>query len=166
MTPHPLALAALLPLLLAAAGPPKKGEPALTQQTMRSGGVRPAEQTALSFDSADLAFELLPDRYRLNGVATLGFTARRPVNRLVLDLDRNLPVAAVAIDGVALDKAAWSNPEGQLVIRLPRPLAAGQKVSARIAYGGVPHVAVNAPWGDGVVWSKTPDGRLWFATTA
>jgi aminopeptidase N len=27
-------------------------------------------------------------------------------------------------------------------------------------------VAVNAPWDDGVVWSKTPDGRTWFATTA
>jgi aminopeptidase N len=39
-------------------------------------------------------------------------------------------------------------------------------VSARITYGGTPHVAVKAPWDDGMVWSKTPDGRTWFATTA
>jgi aminopeptidase N len=39
-------------------------------------------------------------------------------------------------------------------------------VTAKITYGGTPHVAVKAPWDDGMVWSKTPDGRTWFATTA
>ncbi|MBB4619543.1 M1 family metallopeptidase [Sphingomonas abaci] len=146
--------------------PPAKGTPPVTAQTQRSGGVRPPEQLAMRFDTADLAFELLPDRYRLEGVATLGFTATAPLERLVIDLDRNLPVRAIAIDGVDLPPAAWSNPEGQLVVRLPRPLANGQSVSARITYGGTPHVAVRAPWDDGVVWSKTRDGRTWFATTA
>ena len=146
--------------------PPAKGTPPVTAQTQRSGGVRPPEQLAMRFDSADLAFELLPDRYRLEGVATLGFTATAPLARLVIDLDRNLPVRAIAIDGVDLPVTAWSNPEGQLVVRLPRPLAAGQSVSARITYGGTPHVAVRAPWDDGVVWSKTKDGRTWFGTTA
>ncbi|MEG8052393.1 hypothetical protein QP185_02415 [Sphingomonas aerolata] len=70
------------------------------------------EQTALQFDHADLAFEVLPDAQRLNGVATLRFTARAPVARLPIDLDRNLPVSAIAIDGVALPASAWTNPEG------------------------------------------------------
>ncbi len=146
--------------------PPAKGTPALTEQTKVSGGLRPAEQTALTFDRADLAFELHPDSYRLTGVATLDFTAKAPVARLVIDLDRNLPVTAIAIDGVTLPTGRWSNPQGQLIIPLPRPLAAGGKVSARITYGGTPHVAVRAPWDDGVVWSKTPAGATWFATTA
>ena len=48
--------------------------------------------------------------------------------------------------------------------RLPRAfLPAGGKVTATITYGGTPHVAVKAPWDDGMVWSKTPDGRTWFA---
>ncbi|MDR6127319.1 aminopeptidase N [Sphingomonas sp. SORGH_AS802] len=156
-------LAASAPLDTA---PPAKGTPPVTAQTKRSGGVRPPEQLAMRFDSADLAFELLPDRYRLEGVATLGFTATAPLDRLVIDLDRNLPVRAIAIDDVDLPATAWSNPEGQLVVRLPRPLAAGQSVRARITYGGTPHVAVRAPWDDGVVWSKTKDGRTWFGTTA
>jgi aminopeptidase N len=162
----------LAPLALMAASapldtaPPAKGTPPVTAQTKRSGGVRPPEQLAMRFDSADLAFELLPDRYRLEGVATLGFTATAPLDRLVIDLDRNLPVRAIAIDGVDLPATAWSNPEGQLVVRLPRLLAAGQSVRARITYGGTPHVAVRAPWDDGVVWSKTKDGRTWFGTTA
>lgn len=161
-------IAALLALAVAqaapAATPPAKGTPPLTEQTERSGGERPAEQLALRFDSADLAFEVLPDRYRLEGVATLRFTAKSPVRRLLIDLDRNLPVSAVTIDGAALAPGAWTNPDGLLTIRLPRSLAAGQAVMARITYGGVPHVAVRAPWDGGFVWAKTADGKPWVAT--
>ena len=155
----------LAPFLLAAA-PPEKGHPPLTAQTQRSGGVVAPEQAALAFEHADLAFEVLPERQALEGVATLTFTAKAPLTRLLIDLDRNLPVRAVAIDGTALAPGAWRNPDGRLAISLPRPLAAGRRVVARLTYGGQPHVAVRAPWDDGMVWSKTPDGRTWFATTA
>jgi aminopeptidase N len=159
--------AVLLALLAtAAADLPQKGEPPITALTKRSGGERPAEQLALRFDAADLSFEVLPDTRRLNGVATLTFTTTAPVPRLLIDLDRNLAVSAVSIDGAPLRPGSWSNPEGRLAIALPRPLASGRRVTARIAYGGTPHVAVNAPWDDGVVWAKTPDGMTWFATTA
>ncbi len=161
-----LLLAASTLALLAAAPLPKKGEPPITAQTQRSGGVLTAEQTALAFESADLAFEVLPDTETLNGVATLVFAAKAPIARLPIDLDRNLAVSAIAIDGVPLPASAWTNPEGRLTITLPKPLAAGGRVTARITYGGTPHVAVRAPWDDGMVWSKTPDGRTWFATTA
>ncbi|MGA1797586.1 M1 family metallopeptidase [Sphingomonas sp. 4RDLI-65] len=161
-----LLLAASATALLAAAPLPKKGEPAITTQTQRSGGVLTPEQTALRFDSADLAFEVLPETESLNGVATLVFTAKAPLTRLPIDLDRNLPVSAIAIDGVPLAPLAWTNPEGRLTITLPKPVPAGGKVTAKITYGGTPHVAVKAPWDDGMVWSKTPDGRTWFATTA
>jgi aminopeptidase N len=161
-----LLLAASATALLAAAPLPKKGEPAITAQTQRSGGVLTAEQTALTFDSADLAFEVLPESESLNGVATLVFTAKAPISRLPIDLDRNLPVSAITVDGVPLAPSAWTNPEGRLTITLPKPVAAGGKVTAKITYGGTPHVAVKAPWDDGMVWSKTPDGRTWFATTA
>jgi aminopeptidase N len=161
-----LLLAASATALLAAAPLPKKGEPAITAQTQRSGGVLTPEQTALRFGSADLAFEVLPETESLNGIATLVFTAKAPLARLPIDLDRNLPVSAIAIDGAPLAPSAWSNPEGRLMITLPKPVPAGGKVTAKITYGGTPHVAVKAPWDDGMVWSKTPDGRTWFATTA
>ncbi|WP_375391097.1 M1 family metallopeptidase [uncultured Sphingomonas sp.] len=161
-------LALLLTLLAApaVAALPKKGEPPLTKLTMLSGGERPAEQLAVRFDSADLRFELLPDIERLNGIATLVFTAKQPLTRLLIDLDRNLPVSAIAVDGVALHSGEWSDPEGRLFITLPHPVPVGQRVTAQITYGGTPHVAVRAPWDDGVVWSKTPAGQTWFATTA
>ena len=161
-----MSVAASSSAALPAATLPAKGEPPLTAQTQRSGGAIAPDQARLGFDSADLAFEVLPEQQALRGVATLRFTARAPLDRLALDLDRNLPVDAIAIDGTDLPRAAWSNPEGRLVVTLPRRVATGARVTARISYGGTPHVARNAPWDDGMVWSKTPDGRTWFATTA
>jgi aminopeptidase N len=153
-------------LTLIAAAPVKKGEPPLTAQTMRSGGPIDADQAKLRFDSADLALEIVPAEQRLQGVATLTFTVKAALGVLVIDLDRNLPVDSIAINGRKLPQSAWRNPEGRLTITLPRTVAAGGTLVARIAYGGTPHVAVNAPWDDGVVWSTTTDGRLWFGTTA
>ena len=158
----------LAPALLAltAASLPGKGEPAITPQTARSGGPIDPDQAKLRFDAADLRFDVLPQTETLNGTAILTFTARAPLDRLVIDLDHNLGPNMVAIDGVQLAPSAYSNPDGRLVITLPHSIAAGGHVTATIGYGGTPHVAVKAPWDVGMVWSKTPDGRTWFATTS
>ncbi len=119
----------------------------------------------MRFDAADLSFEVLPATEQMRNKAILTFTAKAPIDRLVIDLDRNLGPQAVAIDGKPLPRTAFANPEGRLTIKLPHQYAAGQTVTTTITYGGIPHVAVQAPWDDGVVWSKTKDGRLFFATT-
>ncbi|MDO7841248.1 M1 family metallopeptidase [Sphingomonas immobilis] len=161
-----LLLLPLAALSLGAADLPKPGEPALTPQTAASGGPVDPEQAKLAFDDADLVFEIFPERQAITGVATLRFTAKAPLARLVVDLDRNLPVGGIVLNGEPLSKSAWSNPEGKLAIALPRPARTGDTIVARITYGGTPHVAVEAPWDDGFVWAKTPDGRPWVATTA
>ena len=153
-------------LLLTAAHLPQKGEPAISVQTQRSGGAIDPDQAKLGFDSADLQFEVLPAEERLNGVATLVFSARAPLDKLVIDLDHNIAPSAVAIDGKPLPRSAFADPDGRLTIQLPKRVPTGGHVTATITYGGQPHVAVHAPWDDGMVWSKTPDGRTWFATTA
>jgi aminopeptidase N len=152
--------------LTTAAGFPKKGEPPITEQTQRSGGVIDADQAKLKFDHADLKFEMLPASQELRGLATLTFTAKAALTKLVIDLDKNIAPSAVSIDGKPLPRSAFADPDGRLTITLPRTVPAGQQVVAAITYGGTPHVAVNAPWDDGMVWAKTPDGRPWFATTA
>ena len=147
-------------LLLLAQALPQKGEPPISAQTQVSGGERPAEQTALAFRNADLAFDLDPAKRRLTGRATLTFEAKRPVARLLVDLDSNFAVSAVSVDGKATQ---FERPDGRLAIL--HPLAAGARATVTITYAGTPHVAVNAPWDDGMVWAKTPDGRPWFAST-
>ncbi|QKS02218.1 M1 family metallopeptidase [Sphingomonas sp. CL5.1] len=155
----------MLLALALAADLPAKGMPPLTTQTQRSGGPIDPDQAKLGFDHADLSFEVYPERHALSGIAVLDFTARAPLERIVLDLDRNLPVSAIAVDGAPLAKDAWRNPEGRLTITLPHMVAASGKVRVAITYGGTPHVAANPPWDDGMVWSQTPDKRPWIAST-
>lgn len=159
----PSALLALaLPFLVAAA--PEGGKPPITAQTARSGGALDPEQAKLALDTVDLAIEVFPDREAMAGVATLNFVAKAAVTVLPIDLDKNLPVSAIAIDGRPLPASSWSNPDGRLMVRLPQRIASGTAFAVRITYGGTPHVAVRAPWDGGFVWSKTPAGAPWIAT--
>ncbi|HEY8329168.1 MAG TPA: M1 family metallopeptidase [Rhodanobacter sp.] len=139
-------------------------QPALTAQTLNSGGVMPAEQARVHFDHAELHFAVDPAAQSIDASATLSFTAKSAIDTLLLDLDRNLPIRAIELSGQPLAASAWSNPDGRLRIHLPAPLAAGGKVSVTIRYGGKPHVAKKAPWDGGFVWSHTADGQPWVAS--
>lgn len=158
---NPLAIAAL-GIAPAAA---QKGEPPITATTMRSGGVIEPERAALRLERVDLELSVDAARKTLSGVAELRLATSALQTRLLIDLDRNFAVSAIAIDGLALTPGAWRNPEGQLIIDLPKAIPAGGRVMARIVYAGRPHEAVNAPWDDGIVWSSW-QGKPWVATTA
>lgn len=153
-----------LALALLAAAPAEVGKPPITAQTARSGGPIDPDQAKVALDTVDLAIEVFPEREAISGVATLNFVAKQAVTRLPIDLDRNLPVSAISLDGRPLATGSWSNPDGRLMIQLPRRIAAGARFALQITYGGVPHVAVRAPWDGGFVWSKTKDGQPWVAT--
>ena len=133
-----------------------------TAFTLSSGTPRTSEQLALHFDKADLSFKLLPETQSIEGVAVLDFTAAAPASAVVVELDTLFAITSVTVDGQTV--TGWSNPEGRLTIPLPRPLAAGERASVRIAYAGRPHQAKRAPWDGGFVWAKTPDGQPWIAS--
>jgi aminopeptidase N len=155
-----LALALAFPTF--AAEPPS--QPALATLTVHTGLPRAPEQLAMAFEHADLRFRVDPRRQRLDGDATLTFKALQPLQRLVVDLDPEYAVASVSVDGQAVARADWSNPEGRMAVALPHPLAAGETTVLRIVYGGKPHVATRAPWDGGFVWSKAPTGEPWVAS--
>ncbi|MET0935175.1 MAG: M1 family metallopeptidase [Luteibacter sp.] len=138
--------------------------PPLTDYTVNSGSERVPEQRAVVFEHADLGFTIDPVARRLAGDARLTFKLTAPLHRIVLDLDRNLPIDAVEVDGKALPTRAYRNPEGRLEIDLPHALEAGATTTVRVVYHGAPHVAKKAPWDGGIVWSTTPDGQPWIAT--
>ena len=154
----PLILAACLALSACATQAP------LTARTEASGAERPAEQLAVVFEHADLGLRIEPRSKTIRGDVTLTLRATSPLARVMLDLDNQLPIDAIAIDGTPLQRSAWSNPDGRLAITLPAPLAAGQTVKVRVQYHGAPHVAKKAPWDGGFVWSSTPDGQPWVAS--
>lgn len=161
---HLLALGVALGLASVATTAATTMQPALTAQTLNSGGVMPAEQARVHFDHAELHFTVEPAQQSIDANATLSFTAKSATNVLLLDLDRNLPIRGLDLDGKPLAASAWSNPDGRLRIQLPAMLAAGGKVKVTVRYGGKPHVAKHAPWDGGFVWSHTADGQPWVAS--
>ena len=124
----------------------------------------PPEQARVHFDHAQLHIGVDPAQQRIDASATLSFTAHEATNVLLLDLDRNLPISAIEVDGTALAPSQWSNPDGRLRIQLPHTLDAGKQVSATVHYAGSPHVAKRAPWDGGFVWSHTKDGQPWVGS--
>jgi aminopeptidase N len=154
-------LIACAPLLLTACA---IQQPALTPTTLESGLARPPEQLAVVFEKADLKLRIDPAERRIDGDVMLSFTATAPLQRIVLDLDRNLPVDRVEVDGQALAASQYANPEGRLTVQLPHAMDKGAQVSVRVVYHGHPHVAKRAPWDGGFVWSSTPDGQPWVAS--
>ena len=158
MTRLPLYLAAGAVLAGCAQAP-------LSDFTANSGAPRADEQLAVSFEAVDLTLRVDPSSQSIAGDAALTFVATAPLTRIAVELDRNLPVDAASVDGVALAPAAISNPDGRLYLTLPTPLAAGARTVVRIRYHGKPHVATHAPWDGAFVWSKTEDGQPWISTT-
>ena len=154
-----LALSTATPSVAWAAEPLKTSE-----LSLQTGGPMPAEQQALGFEHADLKFKILPDKKAIEGEATLTFTAKAPLDKLVLDFDRVFAIHRLTVDGKALKPTAWTNPEGRMTITLPRTVAKGKSVTVAITYDGVPLEAKRAPWDGGFVWSKAPTGEPWIAT--
>ena len=132
--------------------------------TLNSGAQRTPEQLAVVFEHADLRLRVDPAQRSIVGDARLTFLASTPIARFSLDLDRNLPVDAIEVDGKRLAPQDYANPDGRLDMTLPATIAAGQRTTIRVQYHGVPHVAVKAPWDGGMVWSSTADGSPWVAS--
>lgn len=164
MSPRVSLIALCVTLSMAVTGSAFSAQPALTAQTLNTGGVMPVEQARVHFDHAELHWSIDPTAQSINGNATLTFSAKSATDVVLLDLDRNLPISRIAIDGKPLAADAWSNPDGRLRIHLPTPLAAGDSVKVNVRYGGKPHVAKHAPWDGGFVWSHTGDGQPWIAS--
>jgi aminopeptidase N len=139
-------------------------QPPLTEYSIGSGAPRSEAQQALEFDKADLRLRIEPAERSIRGDVTLTFGTRVLLQSIELDLDRNLPIDAIAVDGQVLPAASWRNPEGKLTIDLPRALQPGSHVAIRVQYHGKPHVAKRAPWDGGFVWSQTPDAQPWVAS--
>ncbi|MFN3932082.1 MAG: M1 family metallopeptidase [Brevundimonas sp.] len=141
-----------------------EGGPESSAFTLETDQQRTPEQEAVRFDKADVSITVLPEDKAIRGVGILDFTVLAPINALVVELDALFDVSDVQVDGQAIPRDRWSNPEGRMTIQLPRTLAAGERTSLRIAYGGQPRTARRAPWNGGFVWSTAPGGEPWIAT--
>jgi aminopeptidase N len=138
--------------------------PKLAERTAETGLPLTREQRSVDFETADLTFEIKPEQRKIQGRAVLGFLVTRAVAKLQFDLDPELPISSIAIDGDVLSGESWNNDGGLVTVLLPVPRGPGDRLSITVSYGGHPHVAKRAPWDGGFVWAHTKDGRPWVAT--
>ncbi len=117
----------------------------------------------MQIEHVDLAIQVLPDQRRIEGSADYTINVSDRLEQLQFDLDPRYAVSRVAVGGAELPASAISNPDGLLTLVLSDAVEAGETVAVSITYAGSPHVARNAPWDGGIVWSEH-EGQPWIAT--
>ncbi len=138
----------------------------ITPQTRKMGGVLPPEQQALDLRHLDLSTQVFPDEKRIASTAVLTLRVAKPLTELVLDLYPKFTLDRIEVDGRRIPEGRYSNPEGQLRIRLPGTAAANSTLKVKIAFSGTPPLARRPPWEGGVTWTTTPDGKHpWIDTS-
>ena len=103
-----------------------------TAFTMSSGTERAPEQLAMVFEKADLSLKLDPQTRSVSGTAILSFTASAELKRIVVELDKNLLIESVSVNGQSLPADAISNPEGRLYLTLNTPLKKAERADVTI----------------------------------
>ncbi|MWV26308.1 M1 family metallopeptidase [Aurantiacibacter rhizosphaerae] len=121
-------------------------------------------RAAMQLEHVTLSISVNPQSRQIAGDASYRVLAEDTLDELVFDLDPRFAVRGVSVAGEQLDDGRWTSAEGLLTIHLAEPLLSGAPIDVRITYDGAPHVARNAPWEGGFVWSETPEGKPWIAT--
>lgn len=120
-----------------------------------------AVATAADVKEYDLQLEVFPAEQRIAGVGSTRFLLLQATDKVELKLDSRFEISDIKVDGVS---RTYQRQGGVLTINLGAIRPASSEVAVSVFYQGKPHVAKNAPWAGGTVWSKTPDGQPWIAT--
>ncbi|MBT8400110.1 MAG: M1 family metallopeptidase [Rhodothermia bacterium] len=131
-----------------------------------SGGPLMPEQAAYDVTYYDLELEVNPAAKTIEGGLLVHADIVHPTEVLVLHLDSLLEVREVHLEGEdgRWDDARFGHADALLRIDLVMTRQPGDRVKAKVHYGGAPRVAPRAPWVGGFVWDETADGSPWIAT--
>jgi aminopeptidase N len=103
----------------------------------------------------------LPDSKSIAGNGLTVFLITQDTKQVELKLDSRFVISKILVDNQV---ATYQRSAGVITIDLPKVKAINDKVDVAVFYAGKPHIAVQAPWSGGFVWSKTADGTPWIAT--
>ena len=126
-----------------------------------TGGVVPYEQAAYDVKKYDISLKINPTEKSISGATIVTAQIVQPINAFVLDLDTPFNVSDVSMGET---KLRFERKGGKIWSYFPLTKQAGETVSVKVTYAGVPLVAPRAPWVGGFMWEKTADGSPWIAT--
>ncbi|MEP1447024.1 MAG: M1 family metallopeptidase [Paraglaciecola sp.] len=124
---------------------------------------KPFSEIANSTDviSYGLDLEIFPDNQSIAGVGYSEFLITQNTSQVELKLDSRFDISEVLVNDTS---ATFQRNGGIITINLEGPKTIGDVVNVAVHYSGKPHVALNAPWSGGFVWSQTKQGTPWIAT--
>ncbi|MCT6698402.1 M1 family metallopeptidase [Rheinheimera sp. 4Y26] len=108
-----------------------------------------------------LDLEIFPDEQKIAGVGETEFVLVAPSDKVELKLDSRFDISKIEVNGKT---AQYQRQGGVLTIALGAEQPSGATAKVAVYYSGKPHVAKNAPWAGGSVWSKTAKGEHFIAT--
>jgi aminopeptidase N len=109
----------------------------------------------------DLALEIFPKKQLIAGSNDIQFKMLSDASQVVFKLDDRFSVPEITINQI---NAEFVRKDGEIAIIKPGGFTNGNIYTIRVVYSGSPHVAKNAPWDGGIMWSKTDSGEDWIAT--
>lgn len=129
-----------------------------------TGGVVPFEQAAYDVKKYDISLSINPAEKSISGFTVVTANIVQPINAFVLDLDKPFNVSDVLLIGDGETKLKFERKGGKIWSYFPMTKQAGETVSVKVVYAGVPVVAPRPPWVGGFMWEKTAGGSPWIAT--
>ncbi len=137
----------------------------LGNRPTETGGVVPYEQAAYDVKKYDISIKVNPTEKSISGATIVTADIVQPINAFVLDLDTPLTVSKVSlVEPKSEVELKFERKGGKIWSYFPMTKQAGETVSVKVTYAGVPRVAPRAPWVGGFMWEKTADGSPWIVT--
>lgn len=146
----------------------REGRGPFTEQARMYGSLNPQRAFQMLAVEMSIRPPLTPTE-TLYGSVSLKCLATGSLQRLQLDLTENWRVAEVwaklpeVSTNDSLKGVPFQHQARQLMVFLPRALAAGDTFTLRVRYAGKPQVATNPPWDGGFVFSEDGNGKPWVA---
>lgn len=125
-----------------------------------SGGPLQLEQAAYDVLAYDIAIDVDPATNSISGLTRMDARTVVPTASVLIDLDDAYTVSNVS-DGTK--PLRFERIKGAIRVHFHQSKQPGDPIRIETRYGGTPHVARNAPWDGGIMWSKTPSGADWIA---
>ncbi|MBL6592165.1 MAG: M1 family metallopeptidase [Flavobacteriaceae bacterium] len=135
--------------------------PELTQNNYLIGNLNENRSSyRVSFYDINIDFDI--ERKSLNGFVTIKAESIRDLNKLQIDLAKNLNIKKVTHKNQEL---SFSREFDAVLIDFSSTIKKGNIFEFTVFYEGTPQGADNPPWAGGFTWSKDKEGRDWIAVS-
>tara|TARA_B100000900_G_scaffold251365_2_gene214166 strand:- start:7786 stop:9483 length:1698 start_codon:yes stop_codon:yes gene_type:complete len=114
----------------------------------------------VSFYDINIDFDI--ENKTINGHVTIKAESLNDLNKLQIDLAKNLNILKIVYTGKELE---FKREFDAVIVNFPSPILKGNMFDFTVFYEGIPQNADNPPWAGGFTWSKDKNNRDWIAVS-